>query len=226
MSTQLRRPPAADEEPLGLRERKKRQTRLTISEVATTMFIERGFENVTVAEVAAAAGVSVNTVFNYFATKEELFFDRGSEVAEASSRIVRERKRGESAVAALRRSFRKAVKGETTLLLSRGIERFLATIEASPALKARARILFEESEQRLAATLAEEAGAPADDATARAVAAMVIGVEWMVIQEFRRRVLAGEPEDVVRAALSKLGERSFELLLAAAGDYCVRASGG
>lgn len=224
MSTKLRTPKAAGEEPLGLRERKKRQTRLAISDVATRMFIERGFEDVTVAEVAAAAGVSVNTVFNYFTTKEELFFDRGPEVEEVQSRIVRERRRGESAVAALRRAFRKAVKGEATLLLARGIERFLATIEASPALKARARILFEEAEQRLAATLAAETGAPPDDPTARAVAAMVIGVEWMIVQEFRRRVLAGEPDGVVRSALSKLGERSFELLLAAAGDYCVRPS--
>jgi AcrR family transcriptional regulator len=226
MSTQLRRPPPADEEPLGLRERKKLQTRLALSQVATTMFIERGFENVTVAEVAAAAGVSVNTVFNYFATKEELFFDRGTEVEEAPSRIVRERRRGESAVAALRRSFRKAMKGETTLFHAKRIDRFLATVEASPALKARARILLEGSERRLVATLAEETGAPADDATARAVAAMIIGVEWMLIQEFRRRILDGDPDDVTRAALSKLGERAFDLLLAAAGDYCVRPSDG
>src|SRR3954471_21906555 len=121
MSTQLPKTPPGDREPLGLRERKKQQTRLAISAVATRLFIERGFEAVTVAEVAAAAGVSVNTVFNYFATKEELFFDRGPEVTEAPSEVVRARRRGESAVAALRRSFRKIVKGKTTLLQARGI---------------------------------------------------------------------------------------------------------
>jgi AcrR family transcriptional regulator len=84
--------------------------RLAISDVATGLFIARGFENVTVAEVAAAADVAVNTVFNYFNTNEELFFDRAPEVVEAASRLVRERQRGESAVAALRRNFRKLLK--------------------------------------------------------------------------------------------------------------------
>src|SRR5689334_9757687 len=72
--------------------RKKTQTRLAISNVATQLFIERGFDHVTIAEVAAAANVSVNTIFNYFANKEELFFDRGEEVAEEPSRIVRDRR--------------------------------------------------------------------------------------------------------------------------------------
>ena len=55
----------------GLRERKKRQTRQYISDVATGLFMERGFDAVTVAEVADAADVSVNTVYNYFSTKEK-----------------------------------------------------------------------------------------------------------------------------------------------------------
>jgi AcrR family transcriptional regulator len=227
MSTQNRETPAAEQEPLGLRARKKQQTRTAISDVATRMFIERGFENVTVAEVAEAAGVSVNTVFNYFATKEELFFDRVPEGIEAATRAVRERRRGESAVAALRRSFRKAVKEAPSLpegVLPEGIARFHAAIEASPALRARARMLLEEARQHLAATLAEEAGAPPDDPTAQAVAAMIMGLWGMIRQELHRRILAGDPEPVVRAAISKLAERSFELLLSGAGDYCVRAS--
>jgi len=223
MSTQNRGPAASEPEPLGLRERKKQQTRQAISDVATRMFIERGFENVTVAEVAAAAGVSVNTVFNYFTTKEELFFDRVPEGMDAAVRVVRERKRGESAVAALRRAFRKGVKSESPFV-PEGIARFHGAIEASPALKARARIFLEEGQRQLAALLAEETGTPADDATAQAVAAMTVGIWWMMWQEMHRRILAGEPSDVVRAAVAKMGERGFELLLAATGDYCVRAS--
>ncbi|BBJ40169.1 hypothetical protein SSPO_028870 [Streptomyces antimycoticus] len=40
--------------------------------MATGLFLERGFDRVTVAEVAAAAEVSVNTVYNYFPAKEDL----------------------------------------------------------------------------------------------------------------------------------------------------------
>src|SRR5215470_16543652 len=82
-------------QPTGLRERKKAATRRAISSTATRLFLERGFDRVTMADVAAAAGVSVNTIFNYFSTKEDLFFDRGEEVAEAMTRIVRERAEGE-----------------------------------------------------------------------------------------------------------------------------------
>ena len=64
----------------GLREFKKARTRRAISDVATRLFAEQGFEAVTVAQIAAAAEVSIKTVFNYFTTKEDLFFDRAGEL--------------------------------------------------------------------------------------------------------------------------------------------------
>src|SRR5215467_5898530 len=60
----------------GLRERKKRMMRQQLSDTATQMFLERGFDAVRVAEVAEACGVSEKTVFNYFPTKESLVLDR------------------------------------------------------------------------------------------------------------------------------------------------------
>ncbi len=93
----------------GLRERKKAKSRLAISNVATKMFIERGFDDVTVAEVAAAADVSVATIFNYFETKEELFFDREGEIIEAQRRFILERKAGETIASALHRGFLAAI---------------------------------------------------------------------------------------------------------------------
>jgi AcrR family transcriptional regulator len=59
----------------GLRERKKRETRRSISDIATTLFMSKGFDNTTIAEIAEAAGVSPQTVANYFPTKTDLFFD-------------------------------------------------------------------------------------------------------------------------------------------------------
>lgn len=78
----------------GLRERKKRQTRQRISDIATGLFLEHGFVTVTVAEVAEAADVSVNTVYNYFPAKEDLFLDRGEAVVDRLSGYVRGRRAG------------------------------------------------------------------------------------------------------------------------------------
>jgi AcrR family transcriptional regulator len=85
----------------GLRERKKRLTRQRISDVATTLFVVRGFEHVKVAEIAEIVGVSEKTVFNYFPTKESLVFDRADEGIERLSKALREREPGESPVRAM-----------------------------------------------------------------------------------------------------------------------------
>jgi AcrR family transcriptional regulator len=205
---------------LGLRERKKLATRLAISDVATGLFIERGFDRVTLAEVAEAANVSVNTIFNYFSTKEELFFDRAEEVIDMPSRIVRERRRGEAIVRALRRGFREAIEDEDIPFRTRGnVARFFRTVEASPALKAREQLLVLESEQRLVRTLVAETSAKPDDPNARAVAAMVIALVKALHEELRARILRGDSSDAIRAALVRLTDRGFGLLLSGAGDY-------
>src|SRR5579883_3285950 len=92
-------------ETIGRRERKKRETRQAIAAAAMRLFTERGYDHVAIAEIAEAADVSVNTVFNYFPTKEDLFFDRQLEVEEHWSQIVRQRAPGESALTALWRAY-------------------------------------------------------------------------------------------------------------------------
>src|SRR3954462_11582533 len=93
----------------GLRERKKRQTRQYISDVATGLFLERGFDAVTVAEIADAADVSVNTVYNYFPAKEGLFLAPSKGVGDRTSRWVRGRGPGESAAVAVLRDLREEI---------------------------------------------------------------------------------------------------------------------
>src|ERR687887_78021 len=80
----------------GLRERKKQQRRQLIAETARRLFAERGFDRVTVAEIARAANVSEGTVFNYFPTKEDLFYDRMEVFESALLEAIREREAGEA----------------------------------------------------------------------------------------------------------------------------------
>ncbi|MFD0637648.1 TetR/AcrR family transcriptional regulator [Catenulispora yoronensis] len=147
---------------MGLREEKKQRTRAALADAALALFTERGFEQVTVAEVAAAAGVSVNTAFNYFPTKEDLFFDRQAEVAERLAGWVRDRTPGRSPSQAVRDGVMRALaEGDPTIGLSPEAERFWRTIDASPSLRARAREINEQAEAALTAVLAAEA--PAGD---------------------------------------------------------------
>jgi AcrR family transcriptional regulator len=88
----------------GLRERKKRRTRQQISDVATTLFVVRGFDHVTVSQIADIVGVSEKTVYNYFPTKESLVFDRTDETIERLVRALRERAPGESPTKAVLRA--------------------------------------------------------------------------------------------------------------------------
>jgi AcrR family transcriptional regulator len=208
---------------LGLRERKKRRTRETISDVATGLFIDRGFDRVTIAEVARAADVSVNTIFNYFRTKEDLFFDRQVEVEEARSRIVRGRMQGESAVAALRRDYLAALERRDPYSgVNDDLVTFARLIRESPALQAREREIGERSEAALARTLAEETGVGEDDLIPRLVASQVAGVYRTLFAESRRRLLAGQTADEIAPALLSAARLAFDLLESGVGDYCTR----
>ncbi|HSY25794.1 MAG TPA: TetR family transcriptional regulator [Polyangiaceae bacterium] len=195
----------------GLRERKKAQSRLAISNVATKMFIERGFDDVTVAEVAAAADVSVATIFNYFETKEELFFDREGEVIAAQRRFILERKPGESITSVLRREFLAAIDAGLPQLMAHGAS-FLRTIEGSSALRARLRLGFEKAEALLAETVAEETETAAGDPTPQIVAAILVAIQRTLIESAGAAALRGDAVAPTKRRLRKACERAFVLL--------------
>src|SRR5205085_3218358 len=118
---------------MGLRESKKLRTRQEIADKAMQLFVARGFDHVTVAEVAAAAGVSEKTVFNYFPTKEDLFFDEVPAREAALVAATRDRRQGESILGSLRR----LQVAECPRLCSPAFATFARIIEESPALQAK-----------------------------------------------------------------------------------------
>ncbi|MEU1428952.1 TetR family transcriptional regulator [Nocardia sp. NPDC005746] len=204
---------------MALREEKKRATRTALADAAMALFAEKGFDKVTVAEVARAANVSVNTAFNYFPTKEDLFFDRQDEVVDRLAAAVRDREPGESAAAAVRRSFLDRVgRDDPTLGLAPAATTFWQLIDDSPALQARLRRLGEQTENALAEALAEAAGAETDDPVPRLVAAALAGLDRALHAEIRRAVLAGTAPETVRAMAIRAATDGFDAAVTGLAD--------
>ncbi|MFI7061684.1 TetR/AcrR family transcriptional regulator [Kribbella sp. NPDC050124] len=136
----------------GRRERKKLQTRRAISDVATALFLERGFDAVTVAEVARAADVAVQTVFNHFPTKEDLFFDDDGWWA-GPGQAIRAAADGADPLDVLEAHYRQELRarGESGQLAT--WKQFSRTIEESPALLARQRQYLARMEESIAEAL-------------------------------------------------------------------------
>lgn len=210
---------------LGLRERKKQRTRLLIAETARSLFAERGFDVVSVAEIARAAEVSEATVFNYFPTKEDLVY-QGMEVFEQQLlQAIKDRPSGEPVIEAFGRfllqprGFLAAGDEESTRALLQ-VSRMIA---ASPALLARERQILARYSESLAELLAEETGAGPSDLRPKVVAASLIELHGALIGFVRRRITEDSP-DVRRLArdLRAEGERALELLRQGFAGYAAK----
>ncbi|MEV0562564.1 TetR/AcrR family transcriptional regulator [Dactylosporangium sp. NPDC050588] len=192
---------------MALRAEKKAATRTAIADAALALFLARGFDRVTVAEVAEAARVSVNTAFNYFPTKEDLFFDRQEQVVQRLAAAVRDRAPHESPVGAVRRLFLEELdRGDPTLGLSPGAEAFWQVVEDSPALQARARLLAQLAEEALADALGGALGGP------RWRAAVLAGVDRALHAQIRDRIRAGADPEAVRAEVRAEAEAAYDAL--------------
>lgn len=190
----------------GLRERKKRQTRQRIYDEATRLFVERGFDHVTIAEVAAEAEVSVNTLYNYFEAKEDLVLPPDQASPQRLADMVRQRRHGESAAHAVLAHVRDEVdRRDRRLGLTEGFGRVFEMMRAAPTLTARLEHLGQQMTDALAAVLAEETGAAPDAPLPRVVAAQLGSFHALVFAEIGRRTVAGEgPDAIARAVLDLL----------------------
>ncbi|RJL21728.1 TetR/AcrR family transcriptional regulator [Bailinhaonella thermotolerans] len=182
---------------VGLRERKKLRTRRALVEAALRLFSEKGYEETTVAEIAAAVDVSTRTFFSYFASKEDVvFFDSAVRMREAIA-VMRDRRPGEGPIDLLMR----VVKGvgadhELTVALTPVRTRLIMTV---PALQARALLLMFGTQRVLAAELCRAYPGEIDDTEAAAIVGAVIGAAQIATMISLER--GDAPERVIAEAL-------------------------
>ena len=204
----------------SLRERKKQRTREHVADIALRLFLERGFEAVTVGEIAREADVAEKTVFNYFPTKEDLVYGRLETFEFALLEAIRSREPRESVVDAF----------ERFVLASGGLlggaaadrERLKAVSEMivrSPSLLAREHQVFARYTASLASLLADEAGAGARDVTPWVVANALIGVHRALVDYVRTETLAGKTNATIVRGVRAHGRGALELLSDGLRDY-------
>ncbi|SRR5712691_3124614 len=191
---------------MGLREFKKQRRRHEIADKGTALFAARGFDHVTVAEVAEAAGVSEKTVFNYFPTKEDIFFDEIPEKEAALVETIRGREPGESVLSALRRR----QLADCGRFSSPGFAEWARIMEDSPALRAKELEVMAHFAEVLAEALEQELDV--DELDARVAASLLIGIHWQFFLRARKRALAGKHGPAAARRLRADLERAYELL--------------
>jgi AcrR family transcriptional regulator len=178
--------------PPDRRSRKRLATREGISNAATRLFLERGFENVTVDEIAEAADVGRMTVFNHFPRKEDMFFDRDEAGREMLTEALRQRDPRVAPIETLRLLAHRLVAEQSPYVrFSAGSQGFIETIEGSETLKARARAIRDEIAQVVTVALSECVGREPTDPAAHLAAGLLLAT-WTVAliqahQTFRER---------------------------------------
>ncbi len=212
---------------MGLREAKKERTRELIADTAWRMFADRGFDRVAVADVARAAEVSEATVFNYFRTKEDLFYFRFERYEARLIEAVRIRATGEPVLVA----FRRAVLQGGGLLAQvaagdRAAWRQLRTVNRmiaeSPALLARERRAMGQATDALAELIATDAGRAGDPVSAAVAASALMGVHRAVLDYVRRRVLAHDRPERLATDVRRVTRRAFAVLEQGLAEYAPR----
>lgn len=190
------------------RTRKRLATRQSISDTATRLFLERGFDAVTIDDIAAAADVGRMTVFNHFPRKEDMFFDREEEIQALAFEAIRKRGAGISPIEATRRLAHDLVtQDHEFVMLSEDTSWFIKTALASAALKARAREMRDDFTRALALVLAEVGKRPSGDPNAHLAAGLIVATWNVAFSEaqnlFDRTHDAGEAKRCFLAVIDR-----------------------
>jgi AcrR family transcriptional regulator len=195
----------------GLRERKKRETREAITRAAWKLFARRGFDAVTVADIARAANVSEKTVFNYFTTKEDLVFGAGMQRTAALIEAVRARPPEASVVEPFRRwtmDYLDRVEHDPVDSLT-AIPRL---VMRSDQLRARLFVGWEQEAALLGPVIAEQVGESDDSLVPMVVARTLAWTHRVIFRAAFTRLMEGEDQSQVAADLREEARRAYDLL--------------
>ncbi len=198
------------------RTRKRLATRQAISDVATRLFTERGFDGVTIDEIAEAADVGRMTVFNHFPRKEDMFFDREQEAREVAFEAVRSRALGTSPIQAIGALAHSLVEQRhPTFPLFTDTKTFVETALASEVLKARARQMRDDFVRALARVLADAVDRPHDDADADLAAALLASTWSVAFAQAHARLSETDDAEAAKRTFLALIDRGVTGTLAA-----------
>ncbi|SNT05157.1 transcriptional regulator, TetR family [Geodermatophilus pulveris] len=206
----------------GLRERRRQQTRAAIIEAAAELFAERGFDAVSVVEIAQRAGVVEKTVFNHFPVKEGLVFEADPPVRAALLETVRTRPAGESVTAAAGTFVVRAMSGLGAPEAAAGVAEMARVIRGSRTLQVREREILGELTTALAGLIAEETHAEHGDLAPWLAAHAVLSLYAALLELARDRVLDGVSGPELSAELRARGERGLALLQFGLAGYAKR----
>ncbi|MFD4530699.1 TetR/AcrR family transcriptional regulator [Kitasatospora sp. NPDC058397] len=169
-------------EPTGRRERKKAQTRQSLADAALDLFLEHGYDQVGVKDVAEAADVSVTTLFKHFSGKEALVFDQEDDIEAALVAAVRERTPGTSIPQALREHLLLAQTQFAVHTADPRFADFTRMVQETPALRDYAHRMWTRHETALARAIAEAVAAPEDDVSCAALARFALEARGLILR--------------------------------------------
>jgi AcrR family transcriptional regulator len=203
----------------GLRERKKRATREAIAVAARRLFAERGFDNVTVSQVAAAADVSEKTVFNHFATKEDLAFAGGEAPLSQLLADIAERPPGTPVLDVFRTTTKAMIDGLAATSERDELLAVTRIVRGSPVLQERLPMKWERESAALTAAIAETAVADNDDVMPEIVARTLWWTHRTIFRVALTGLLAGEDLEQLAPRLRAAAERAYDQVGGGLGEY-------
>src|SRR5205085_1712990 len=178
----------------GLRERKKRQTREALTRAALELFVERGYDETTLAEIAEAAGVSTRTIFAYFSGKEDILFSTLQTVLDALGRTLAERPEGVDTLTALREFILSSAHEKTELDCKLG-----ELVAADPTLSSHKRARVGQLQEVLAAAIADDLGVGPNDLRPQVAAASLTAAFEMLERQDRGHSTVPTNEEIAAA---------------------------